>query len=701
METPYETGRLIGGIVGLALAGAAVAKCVQVLRRPSSEPRCVAALLLVMVVWLLGGLKSLAETLLGSDVPAWLDLLLGIVVLLLFLCAFVLAIIGLASYDRERHRQGRAQAIWALVLSVLFGLVILAVAAFTLRDKLAGASASAGARARPELGYTLGFGDLGWSEWRDVENEVPLADFGALRTNEGLAVCSVVIDTAPPALEELATGLLAQLDFEYPAGGRFRTRDWSPYPEGEGLEIETERSIEGKPMRYLLRVARGTKSAHFLAGWAWREGGDFELLRNTLERVTLAPPTGRAPAPSAAQRVARGEVWNQAGLAYFVAGDYAAARPWFERGFAEADDPVMLDNLASTLELLGETDEALERVTAARARFPRAHELTLRQARLFLLAGRAEEAEAAAIALAQAGFRDEDAYAELLDLFASEEELARGVRAAEAWPARDGSVAVPRSLAYLHYLADEFERAQAILAPLRAAHPELSEITYDLANVKSALGDHAGVQELLEPLLADDPEDTDALTILGWSQLAREWSREAKATFERAAALAPDDEEIKDGLRQASAALGQGDNTDVKTPLAPVEPPAELVRALEAIPARAHPEEPALMQLRMTGYHFVPGQPLRRTHTFRVRAQNAAGAEQWSTIDFGFDPLSERVFLDQAEVRDARGELVARASLDDAYVTDVDEDGMADHESQLTLPVPGMRAGCTLDRHAP
>ena len=54
-------------------------------------------------------------------------------------------------------------------------------------------------------------------------------------------MCPVALETAPPALEELATGLLAQLDFEYPAGGRFATRDWSPYPGGEGLEIETER----------------------------------------------------------------------------------------------------------------------------------------------------------------------------------------------------------------------------------------------------------------------------------------------------------------------------------------------------------------------------------------------------------------------------------------------------------------------------
>src|SRR6266576_2055154 len=69
--------------------------------------------------------------------------------------ALVLAILGLAEYAnaRERYTQGRAQAIWALVLCGVFGC-------FAVAGVLRGAMRSAASSRQPAAGTRLEFQDV-------------------------------------------------------------------------------------------------------------------------------------------------------------------------------------------------------------------------------------------------------------------------------------------------------------------------------------------------------------------------------------------------------------------------------------------------------------------------------------------------------------------------------------------------------------
>lgn len=859
VKSAYALGQGVGTGILVLLACAALLKCLQVLRRPTSDRRCLAALTLVVVAWLVSLVGQFAQRLFELE-ARWLSVLAGCVAVLLLITAAVLAIVGLATFDPVRHRQGRAQAIWVLVLCGLFAVGVLTVAALGSRKEFPGEESAQGGRPRvherpefnfaltsqkpwvelsasavnpaaclalrrtrpelvcvviaeeagsvldqtslaavsianlesvaelleserseerigalaftrvrsrarspgvgefayehwilvqngfayqiigwaaveqhallademdalvrtfrlldperraegngslarfaePTLGLELDPSELGWSTWSELGEFSPLAATGGLRPLEAFLVVALPLDHAPPPLDALTTGLLASLDLEYPGGGSFQRRPFSPWSGTEGLELETERRDEETTYRYLVRVVRGARCAFLVAGWHDKELGDGELVRRTLERVRLSEPAGTPPALAPAARAARGLVWNDVGARLLAEQSPAAASPWFARAVADApDDPVVLGNRAFALELDGREEEALALALPGAERFPADADLALLRARLLLETGRTDEAGPAALELAGRSDIEDAAFEELVDLFGEHDAPAAGRAAAEAFLARRDSLGIRRSLAYLHSLEGDLERAREILEPLLALHPEASELLLDLALVRSELGDHAGVEELVTRALALDPADHEAMRILGWSQIEHGRLREAKATFERAAELEPDDEDLADGLRVASAMLGQGDNTDVKTPLAPVEPPPELVAALAALaPPPPSADEPATVLLQQTGYHFERGQPARRTLTCRVRIGTAAAAAQWSTIRVGFDPLVERAYLERAEVRDAAGELVARATLDDVYVMNLDQDGLADHDRLLQVPVPGLEAGRTLE----
>lgn len=103
-------------LVILALI-AGIAKCWSVSRRPATNTKCVMALGLLLVAFLIPNLSQTASAI----VPVPFGELADFVSLAVTLASAVLALVGLREYGRGRsaYKQGKAQAIWALALSAL------------------------------------------------------------------------------------------------------------------------------------------------------------------------------------------------------------------------------------------------------------------------------------------------------------------------------------------------------------------------------------------------------------------------------------------------------------------------------------------------------------------------------------------------------------------------------------------------------
>lgn len=161
--TPEKYGEITGGTLVLVIQLLGIAKCVQIMRRETTSRLCVSALLLVLIGWFLSSLGA-ALGMVSQAAAGPVKALLGVLTMLFMLAALVLGIIGLATYDKIRFVQGRAQAIWAVVLSglmMLFFIGALAVGAMRAMNARGGGPDLTGTPrgnapiAKPEFNFSI------------------------------------------------------------------------------------------------------------------------------------------------------------------------------------------------------------------------------------------------------------------------------------------------------------------------------------------------------------------------------------------------------------------------------------------------------------------------------------------------------------------------------------------------------------------
>lgn len=102
-----------------------------------------------------------------------------------------------------------------------------------------------------------------------------------------------------------------------------------------------------------------------------------------------------------------------------------------------------------------------------------------------------------------------------------------------------------------------------------------------------------------------------------------------------------------------------------------------------------------LNDLRM--YAFERGSDSRSTRYLRVRMLDASGVAHYSTLYQDFDPLWEKVFVNQLVVRDAAGQIVLTGSPADYYVVNKSDAAIVSHRRTLCIPVPHLLPGHTVE----
>ena len=550
---------------------------------------------------------------------------------------------------------------------------------------------------RPELGFRTKLAGLGWAPWTDSSGNA-LMEFRAQRGNEALVLVPLRFGSEPPDLKALTRGLLSTLDFENTADEDFRIKPWTPGHGGTGSELEIERDVDGTRFHYILRVARTKESAHLVGGWIALPNGDLDLLRRSMDSITLSAPEGSAPPLNAAQEKALGLVFNEIGFSLTKRNQNEAAAGVFHEGFKHGNDPTVLGNAGDAFERAEMPAKGVEMLAPHMENFPEHEYLGLRFARLQVLNGNADGGEKTFLSLVENGMRDESDLLSWLQLLNENEHYPAALRCVNAWVKQAPTGDTRRWQAQTYNASGNMEKALAILERLYQENPDDRKAAFSLGETYNDAGNNIKAAEIAESLLIDGNESPRALMILGWSQMGRKRYRDAKATFERAAKGDPDDEDIQDAIRRASAALGQGDNSAIKEPIALVALPEQVAAALgkSTVSEDFGDGYPAAWLMRATGYHFEKGKPLRQTTHRRVKILTADGARDFSTVEFSFKPLSESIFMNRLEVRDASGKSIARAKPGDAYVRDLN-DGTASNEKVLHMQVAGVRPGTTVE----
>ncbi len=199
---PTASGQITGKVIVVLGAAAGAMKCYAISRRPTTNARCALSLMFLLLAWFSSGTIGMLQQPLG--LPSWCAGITGIVSVGLAVAAIVLAILGLVEYARPGHayEQGRAQAIWALLLSLFF------ITAFTVGIARAGNDSSIRAPVQAAAGQTLKFEELNFQfnvpgkPW--VQMDAPklnrAAKLGFMRARPNI-YCIIIA-------EEIGTGLL-------------------------------------------------------------------------------------------------------------------------------------------------------------------------------------------------------------------------------------------------------------------------------------------------------------------------------------------------------------------------------------------------------------------------------------------------------------------------------------------------------------
>lgn len=548
---------------------------------------------------------------------------------------------------------------------------------------------------RPAWGYRTRLPANGWKKWPDHRHS--LADFAAQRSQEALLVFPIDLGTTAPDIEDVAAGLLARLGIRYPSEEGWTGKPWKN-AWGEGLEITGSRVMDDTAFQYILRVAVKDRFAQLHAGWATQAAGDPVLLRAALDAIILQPPLPPPPVLPPEKIRDFGFVCNDIGIALYNKNQYKESVAWFKRAVEMTpQDPATLSNAADAMRQAGLHQEGLAYLKPRVGAFPRHAALHVHHAHLLSDSGDLATAAQVFLQAIEAGLKDEDKVLAWLQHLNEKEQYPLAESAAAAWMKKFPSVNSRRWHAQTVAYAGDHKRGLKLLEELDTEFPDDRRVTYDLGEAYNDEGEHASAAAVAERLLADGKAAPRALMILGWSQMGKKWYREAKATFEQVAQKQPDNETVQDALRRASAMLGQGNNSDIKTPITAVALPEVVRRAIAAHPATKDygGDQPYAWLLTAKGYHFESGKPMRHTWHRRARIYTAEGASDLSSIEFSFNPLSERIFINHLEVRDETGKIIA-SQPGDAYVMDLDN-GSATHRKKLHFQVPGVRAGCTVD----
>lgn len=170
--------------------------------------------------------------------------------------------------------------------------------------------------------------------------------------------------------------------------------------------------------------------------------------------------------------------------------------------------------------------------------------------------------------------------------------------------------------------------------------------------------------------------------------------REARASFEVAVRLDPQNPDARLFLDQVNGILGQGNNYSITAEIQPVPLPESLVDSQLPTEIPAGFKDSGAYYLRhSTAIHYRKGHPAKITTRFIVKILDQSGVNSFSAVQWGFNPLSETVYLNDITVRDERGEILAKVSRDQCYVIDARN---ATFERAFNAPVPGLRPGVAI-----
>lgn len=555
----------------------------------------------------------------------------------------------------------------------------------------------------PRLGLSLDLAKEGAQVWPEQMRKLdfPLAAFGAVvPTGGGLVVVPVDLGEFDPTDDALHYGLLTALGVNYPDDVTVSEEHQQGAASGVRMTCEII-GANGNPYTYRILILRNGRMAFMMGGFALK--GDEQCMAKVDRMIATAEVVAAKPdyQEDGVEPFEDANTLNEIGIHYHGLGNFMEAADYFVASSRRSPkDRQIFENAIQTLIDSGRAAEGLKFFEVSSAEFGNQLAVQAYLPKLLSSIGRPEESVEKYDELFSAGLRDED---HLLAYIGTLIELNRGEKAVEVIDTfiGDGSAATLRVRRWQHQVHSQqgdTAKALQLAGKMAAEFPNNPQLKLDL--VAAQLDDERADEALkLITVIRKESGPSAGLAYQeGRAMLIKRNYRKAKEALEAAKQMAPANAEIMEALSMASALLGQGDNSAIKQPLKEVAIPSELTKALAEVTPESEKEGfSSWVRNSVTGFHYKKGAALRRTEHLIIEIYNRAGVEENKTQRFDFDPTYQRIFINRMEVLDMQGKVIAKAKVDDFYVTSGrGGEAMATSESTLFVPVPGLKPGTVL-----
>ncbi|MEA2709272.1 MAG: hypothetical protein QOF78_1873 [Phycisphaerales bacterium] len=550
-----------------------------------------------------------------------------------------------------------------------------------------------------QYGYSIDIKAPGWRAWKTAAREMPDAEHGALL---GMQTCMNVVPISlcglDPDPRALCGGLVER--FSLNLDKISNVQEVTNEPAGvTGSTFECTSLQAGGTFYYKFKVLRNRNVALLAAAWT-QNTAERDRLPEALAGVRLDPAAVGPDVKRLRTEDKRRNsiVLNSIGLHHQERQKYDLAVKYLETASAMDDDPIILSNLILAYTANKQFAEAQACAVRGMTQHPQRPQFQAQAAFCLEQLGQTDRAIAMYARVFAGGYRDDSTLIGYQLLLEKAGKIDEAIAAGDAYLAHAPAASLGAALAHADLLArhGKGDRAIALLEEWHRREPTNPALVTVLSSHYVEALRYVDALNLLKPLREAADPPLDVLLVHGQAQAGLKQFREAKATFEAALNKSPSSTIARDWLTMVSGQLGEGANSAVKTPIEAVAVPAELLNP----PADAVkvPADNSIYYIsRVTGISFVPEKDYRQTEYRRVKIVDARGIESYSTAQFPFDSLSERMFVNKLEVRDENGKVLAVGKVSDAYVLDDQSGESVTYKKVLNIPVPALRAGCEVE----
>ncbi|MFC5049613.1 DUF3857 domain-containing protein [Rubritalea spongiae] len=161
----------------------------------------------------------------------------------------------------------------------------------------------------------------------------------------------------------------------------------------------------------------------------------------------------------------------------------------------------------------------------------------------------------------------------------------------------------------------------------------------------------------------------------------------------------PEDSNVQEMYSIASARLGLGDHSSLRSQITPVEVENELLQRIRVNAKIAHPDEanhPAHYIKAIKAFDFNKNGTLTTTYYYTVKVTSSSGVEHFKNWHFNFDPSYEEIFVNTHTVYAADGSIAHKGKVSEYFISD-EESNMEDTAKELTIPNVGIEIGSTIE----